>query len=178
MADEIINEKKDVGVVLLYHPYVAALCLHQICAHKSLSPCRIIFRGLKSLSLSNTQQRTVLRLIAEGVSVYCTHTALDSAVGGINDYVACCALGTGAKGVENVAADRSITPIEEAKVPERSGAGVGRVIRAPEGLPSVSELAARMSDMVKHSVTGEEELAGVNGIGEHDAERTTMCASR
>ncbi|KAF2671001.1 NGG1p interacting factor 3 [Microthyrium microscopicum] len=66
VADEAI-ERKD-SVVIAYHP--------------------IIFRGLKALTLADTQQRSLLRLAAEGISVYSPHTALDSAPGGINDWLA------------------------------------------------------------------------------------------
>jgi len=48
----------------------------------------IIFRGLKSLTLANSQQSSLLRLAAEGISVYCPHTALDTQAGGINDWLA------------------------------------------------------------------------------------------
>lgn len=47
----------------------------------------IIFRPLKSLTSRNTQQTTLLRLAQEGISVYCPHTAIDAAPGGINDWL-------------------------------------------------------------------------------------------
>jgi len=48
----------------------------------------IIFRGLKSLTLGNTQQNSLLRLAQEGISVYSPHTAVDAAPGGLNDFLA------------------------------------------------------------------------------------------
>jgi len=48
----------------------------------------IIFRPLKSLTLSNTQQRSLLRLVQAGISVYSPHTAVDASVGGVNDWLA------------------------------------------------------------------------------------------
>ncbi|KAI9735944.1 MAG: hypothetical protein M1834_001410 [Cirrosporium novae-zelandiae] len=65
VAEEAI-ERKD-SVVVAYHP--------------------IIFRGLKSLTLSDPQQQSLLRLALEGISVYSPHTAVDAAPGGVNDWL-------------------------------------------------------------------------------------------
>ncbi|KAF2724170.1 NIF3 NGG1 interactin-like proteing factor 3-like 1 [Polychaeton citri CBS 116435] len=72
VADEAI-ERKD-SVVIAYHP--------------------IIFRGLKSLTLKDTQQQTLLRLAAKGISVYSPHTAVDCAAGGLGDWLADIVTGT------------------------------------------------------------------------------------
>ncbi|KAI4241632.1 MAG: hypothetical protein L6R40_004465 [Gallowayella cf. fulva] len=66
VADEAI-ERKDC-VVVSYHP--------------------IIFRGFKSLTLSDCQQQSILRLALEGISVYSPHTAVDAAPGGLADWLA------------------------------------------------------------------------------------------
>jgi putative NIF3 family GTP cyclohydrolase 1 type 2 len=66
VAEEAIQRKD--SIVIAYHP--------------------IIFRGLKSLTFSNTQQQSLLRLAAEGISVYCPHTALDAATDGLTDWMA------------------------------------------------------------------------------------------
>ncbi|KIP11696.1 hypothetical protein PHLGIDRAFT_114278 [Phlebiopsis gigantea 11061_1 CR5-6] len=47
-----------------------------------------IFKPLSSITLSNPLQRSLLRLAAAGISVYCPHTALDSVNDGINDWLA------------------------------------------------------------------------------------------
>lgn len=47
-----------------------------------------IFRGLKSFTLSNPLQASLLRCAAEGISVYCPHSAVDSVWGGVNDWLA------------------------------------------------------------------------------------------
>ncbi|KAF8595835.1 NGG1p interacting factor 3 [Ceratobasidium sp. AG-I] len=49
-----------------------------------------IFSGLKSLTLGNPLQRSLLRCAAEGISVFSPHTALDSVRGGVNDSLAAC----------------------------------------------------------------------------------------
>jgi putative NIF3 family GTP cyclohydrolase 1 type 2 len=48
----------------------------------------IIFRALKSITLENTQENSLLRLAQEGISVYSPHTAADAAPGGLNDWLA------------------------------------------------------------------------------------------
>ncbi|MCJ1471329.1 NGG1 interacting factor [Pseudocyphellaria aurata] len=72
VADEAI-ERKDC-VVVSYHP--------------------IIFKGLKCLTLADTQQQSLLRLALEGISVYSPHTAIDAAPGGLGDWLADIVTGT------------------------------------------------------------------------------------
>ncbi|KAL7271141.1 NGG1 interacting factor 3 [Rhizina undulata] len=48
----------------------------------------IIFRPLKSLTCNDTQQESLLRLVQAGISVYSPHTAVDAAIGGVNDWLA------------------------------------------------------------------------------------------
>src|SRR5437660_1543927 len=48
----------------------------------------ILFRGVKRLTDSTPEGRTVLALVRAGVAVYSPHTSLDNAVGGINDALA------------------------------------------------------------------------------------------
>ncbi|KAK5114513.1 hypothetical protein LTR62_002448 [Meristemomyces frigidus] len=72
VANEAI-ERND-SIVVAYHP--------------------IIFRGLKSLTLKDTQQQSLLRLAAEGISVYSPHTAIDCARGGLGDWLADIVTGT------------------------------------------------------------------------------------
>ncbi|KAF2746936.1 NGG1p interacting factor 3 [Sporormia fimetaria CBS 119925] len=66
VADEAIA--LNTSIIVAYHP--------------------IIFRGLKSITLANTQQQTLLRLASHGISVYSPHTAVDSAPGGLGDWLA------------------------------------------------------------------------------------------
>lgn len=67
VCDEILYSPNNVKVAIVYHP--------------------IIFRGLKSITFADPQQSSLLRLAAAGVSVYCPHTSLDAAPGGINDWL-------------------------------------------------------------------------------------------
>lgn len=72
VADEAIALQS--SIVVAYHP--------------------IIFRGLKSLTLANSQQQTLLRLASHGISVYSPHTAVDAAPGGLGDWLADIVTGT------------------------------------------------------------------------------------
>ena len=59
-----------------------------------MAPDPIIFRGLKSLTLAESQQQSLLRLALEGISVYSPHTAVDAAPGGLGDWLADIVTGT------------------------------------------------------------------------------------
>ncbi|EPS33266.1 hypothetical protein PDE_08228 [Penicillium oxalicum 114-2] len=65
VADEAIKRRD--SAVVAYHP--------------------IIFRGLKSITLNDTQQRSLLRLAQHGISVYSPHTAVDTVPGGMADWL-------------------------------------------------------------------------------------------
>ena len=52
----------------------------------------IIFGGLKRLTLSNSQSRTLLRAAQAGIAIYSPHTALDAVHGGVCDWLSNCAL--------------------------------------------------------------------------------------
>jgi dinuclear metal center YbgI/SA1388 family protein len=75
VADEAIALNS--SIIIAYHP--------------------IIFRGLKSITLANTQQQTLLRLASHGISVYSPHTAVDAAPGGLGDWLADIVTGTSRK---------------------------------------------------------------------------------
>ncbi|KFY24137.1 hypothetical protein V493_05420 [Pseudogymnoascus sp. VKM F-4281 (FW-2241)] len=109
VADEAIRRKD--SVVIAYHP--------------------IIFRSLKAITLANTQQQSLLRLAQEGISVYCPHTAVDAAPGGLNDWLADVVTGkANGEGQSDATAHTKevITPVKEA-VPGFENAGYGRIVR-------------------------------------------------
>lgn len=66
VADEAIEKKSN--LVLAYHPF--------------------IFRGLKLITTQDPQQRSLIKLIQNNISVYSPHTAVDSAKDGVNDFLA------------------------------------------------------------------------------------------
>lgn len=66
VADEAIACKAD--MILAYHP--------------------ILFRPANRLNAENAYDRTVMKLIQKNIAVYSPHTALDSVIGGVNDWLA------------------------------------------------------------------------------------------
>jgi putative NIF3 family GTP cyclohydrolase 1 type 2 len=80
--------EKEAVVIVAYHP--------------------TIFKGLQSFTLANPLQASLLRCVAEGISVYSPHSALDSVWGGINDWLAeGCLMGTRENGeVKHLVAEK------------------------------------------------------------------------
>lgn len=98
-----------------------------------------IFHPLKSMTLSNPLQASLLRCASAGISVYSPHTALDSFFGGINDWLCL--------GLNNQAVPQTehISYIGE----EKEGLGaVGRIITFPEPV-SMNELQRRVKAHLK-----------------------------
>ncbi|ELU44104.1 NIF3 domain-containing protein [Rhizoctonia solani AG-1 IA] len=98
VVEEALNN--DTGVIVAYHPP--------------------IFSGLKSLTLTNPLQRSLLRCAAEGISIFSPHTALDSVRGGVS-----CIDATLRRRAENLL----VSLIGEEK---EGGAGAGRLITLSE----------------------------------------------
>ncbi|KAG9206705.1 hypothetical protein G6514_003546 [Epicoccum nigrum] len=91
VADEAIALQS--SIVVAYHP--------------------IIFRGLKSLTLANSQQQTLLRLASHGISVYSPHTAVDAAPGGLGDWLA--DIVTGTKKSYDASPSAAVTPAPQSE---------------------------------------------------------------
>ncbi|GAA5824706.1 hypothetical protein JCM5353_004416 [Sporobolomyces roseus] len=100
-----------------------------------------IFSGLKSITMSNSIQRSLLECATKGVSVYTIHTAADNAVGGVNDY-----MGTGllrAAGIDGLEQGELVRPgqgrglraLKEHSNPPKGheGCGGGRIVDLKEG---------------------------------------------
>ncbi|BGP20018.1 hypothetical protein JCM10213_000600 [Rhodosporidiobolus nylandii] len=99
-----------------------------------------IFSGLKSFTLQTSLQASLLRCIAEGVSVFTIHTAADNAVGGVNDFMGSGLLRAAGAKVDEVElvtpgkgkGIRALTPA--GNPPEgHEGAGGGRIVNLEEG---------------------------------------------
>ncbi|CAN6665811.1 hypothetical protein TRVA0_037S00892 [Trichomonascus vanleenenianus] len=114
VCDEAI--KQNASMVMAYHPF--------------------IFRGLKSITPEDSQQRSLLKLARAGISVYCPHTAVDAAVGGVNDWLV------------GIVANGSVAeqaPVEPTGVPGFEGAGMGRVVKLAEPI-AMFELVKRVKE--------------------------------
>lgn len=85
-----------------------------------------IFQGLKSITLSNPLQASLLRCATQGVSVYSPHTALDFVWGGINDWLA--------EGLMNGKGNGEITSlVGEVQTSDNEG-GQGRLVTLNEAI--------------------------------------------
>lgn len=96
VAEEAINSKSN--IIMAYHPF--------------------IFRGLKSITQQDPQQKSLIKLIQNNISVYCPHTAVDSAKGGVNDFLA--------DGIINGMKEKTRETIEPSETDD--DCGMGRVI--------------------------------------------------
>ncbi|KAJ3333428.1 hypothetical protein HDU76_008239 [Blyttiomyces sp. JEL0837] len=108
LTGEVLDEaSKDpsVGAIIAYHPP--------------------IFRPLKRLEMKNEKEAIVLKSAALGISVLSPHTALDSCVGGINDWLAS-GLGAGL-----------VSPITPSNVREGSGSGRITTLSTPIAMRQV-----------------------------------------
>lgn len=104
VSDEAIA--KNVNFIIAYHPF--------------------IFRGLKSITFNDPQQRSLIKLIQNNINVYSPHTAVDSAKGGVNDFLV--------DGITKGYKVESSVPIEQdSNEPE---CGMGRLVKLqnPVGL--------------------------------------------
>lgn len=103
VAEEAVRE--NANFIMAYHPF--------------------IFRGLKSITNNDPQQRSLIKLIQNNISVYSPHTAVDSAKGGVNDFLA--------DGILEGFREETREVIE--KNPEQEGCGMGRIVTLAEPVP-------------------------------------------
>ncbi|KAI1459750.1 NGG1p interacting factor 3 [Annulohypoxylon moriforme] len=83
------TEKEVGGTVLLTNDLTSAVVDEALKERAKMIVCYhpVIFRPLKSLTTKDPMQTLLLRLAAERISVYCPHTAMDAASGGLNDWL-------------------------------------------------------------------------------------------
>ena len=89
------------------------------------------------MTLSVPLQASLLKCVASGISVFCPHTSLDSAKGGVNDWLA--------QAFSKYLRPDNVQPLEQ-KVGEEPGIGVGRMVTLEQPTP----LAALIPDIKKH----------------------------
>lgn len=152
VLDEALQQQTShVSTILCYHP--------------------IIFRGLKALTLSDPQQATLLRCAVEGISVYCPHTSLDAARGGINDWLA-----EGCKGSPSERFSADPAPCQKSKatsVPEgHEGAGMGRHFALAEPV----ELMTLVQRLKAHLGLEHVQVATPAGEQNPKVQRIAVCA--
>ena len=96
-----------------------------------------IFSPVTSMTLSTPLQASLLKCVASGVSVFCPHTSLDSAKGGVNDWLA--------QAFSKYCWPGNIQPLEQ-KLGEAPGVGIGRMVTLGQPTP----LATLISDIKSH----------------------------
>ncbi|KAH9905997.1 GTP cyclohydrolase 1 type 2/Nif3 [Xylariomycetidae sp. FL2044] len=121
LTEIVVDEalKEGANMIVCYHP--------------------VIFRGLKSLTTKDPMQKSLLRLIAAGVSVYCPHTAMDAASGGLNDWL-CDILLAGDAQVQRTVEQPITKPVPEG----HQGAGYGRSVELSQPI-TLNTLLKRLS---------------------------------
>ena len=127
LTSSVLSESvaKDSSIIVAYHP--------------------TIFNSLKSLTLSNPLQASLLHCAAQGISVYSPHTALDSVWGGINDWLA--------EGLMKTKGDGEIRALVAEKLNASSGdseGGEGRIVTFKEPI-AMEVLEKRIKSHLKLS---------------------------
>ncbi|KAI0155087.1 NGG1p interacting factor 3 [Hypoxylon sp. FL1284] len=140
--------KETGGTVLLTNDLTSAVVDEALQEEAKMIVCYhpVIFRPLKSLTTKDPMQTLLLRLAAERISVYCPHTAMDAASGGLNDWLCDILLG----GEHQLELKRTVAQPIARPLPEgHQGAGYGRTVELsrPVALPTLlRRLSAGLGD--------------------------------
>ncbi|KAI0305057.1 GTP cyclohydrolase 1 type 2/Nif3 [Russula brevipes] len=118
-----------------------------------------IFKPLKSVTLSDPLQASLLRCAAAGISVYSPHSALDSVYGGISDWLAS---GLGPGGVDLIADEH----------PSGRGGGSARLLRLDEKT-TLSGLQGRVK---KHLGLAQLQVARRTDKPDNEVRSVAICA--
>lgn len=126
----------------------------------------IIFRPLRSLTFTDPQQESLLRLAQEGISVYSPHTAVDAVIGGVNDWLA-----DGISG-EIGEQKRMATVIQKVEnAPEGfEESGMGRIVTLKQPV-ELQVLVERVKKFL-----GLERLMVADGTNGRKIEKIALCA--
>ncbi|KAK2003994.1 NGG1p interacting factor 3 [Colletotrichum falcatum] len=126
VAEEAIQKKA--SVIVSYHPF--------------------IFSGLKSITTKDPQQATLLLLAANGIAVYCPHTAVDAAPNGLNTWLGDIVSGGSVSSSTATPATRTVINPLPSPAPagfEGSGYGLLCTFHQPESLADIiSRVASRI----------------------------------
>ena len=104
----------------------------------------LIFSGIRKLSYDSSEDRAVMKLVSNGISVYSCHTPFDKVRGGNNDIIA---ERLGLSSVKNLRGDDVVSPSKMAE--NRDEADIGRTgrFRKPLTYMQAIELAANQLNM-------------------------------
>lgn len=117
----------------------------------------LFFGSLHALQQSDPQARTAMRLIENGIGVYSPHTALDSAPGGVNDWLAGLFDGT----TDTIGSTRIVTLSKALALP-----ALAAVVKQKLGLDTIQTAPAcgrrPIQTVALCAGSGEETLRGIH----------------
>lgn len=147
VAQEAVE--KDCNLILAYHPFIFP-------SWKRLSPW------------SNPQHQSAIKLIQNGISVYCPHTAVDAAKNGVNDWLA-----------NSLVADKSIleSSVSIEKVAPKQGeeeseVGYGRVVKFTKEISLLSIILEVKKSLEIENV----QLALKSSPAQYKVQSVALCA--
>lgn len=130
-----------------------------------------IFRGLKSLTNKDPLQASLLRLIASGIALYCPHTAVDAAHGGLNDWL-CDILVNGQSDFKSTVVQPIFRPLPEAL----KGTGYGRSIQLSTPM-TLTALLKNLSSGLDNQRYMSVAMPGILDVSEiQDITKIAVCA--
>ncbi|KAI0123683.1 GTP cyclohydrolase 1 type 2/Nif3 [Xylariales sp. AK1849] len=140
---DILDIRRDNPIVLLTNDLTQEVAEEAIRLKASIivSYHPVIFKGLKCLTNDDPIQASILRLVAKGVAVYCPHTAVDAAHGGLNDWL--CDITV--RNFTKVTARAALQPVSKPLPDALKGTGYGRSVELAEPMP-LSVLLRNLSD--------------------------------
>lgn len=141
VAQEALDLKTN--IIMAYHPF--------------------IFKGLKSITSADPQQTSLIKLIQNNISVYSPHTAVDSAKGGVNDFLA--------DGIVGEFEESGREPITKDK--DFEGCGMGRLVTLKNPIELSSLIAnVKQSMNLSHLQVGLARNQNLN----HKISKIAICA--
>ncbi|KAF3059211.1 putative GTP cyclohydrolase 1 type 2 [Daldinia childiae] len=141
LSSSSVIKKETGGTVLLTNDLTSVVVDEALAEGANMIVCYhpIIFRPLKSLTTKDPMQTLLLRLAAERISVYCPHTAMDAASGGLNDWLCDILLG-GEHQVQRTVVQPISRPLPEG----HEGTGYGRAFELAQPI-NLQTLLRRLS---------------------------------
>ncbi|KAI1660396.1 NGG1p interacting factor 3 [Daldinia decipiens] len=141
LSSSSASKKETGGTVLLTNDLTSAVVDEALAEGANMIVCYhpVIFRPLKSLTTKDPMQTLLLRLAAERISVYCPHTAMDAASGGLNDWLCDILLG-GERQVQRTVVQPISRPLPEG----HQGTGYGRAFELVQPI-NLQTLLRRLS---------------------------------
>lgn len=154
LTSSVAQEAIDRGcnTILAYHPFIFP-------SWKNLSPHK------------NPQHASAIKLIQQGISVYCPHTAVDAAKGGVNDWLS---YGLVAHDRSIIASNETIEPIKGGPVndEEDTEVGYGRVVKLVQPL-TLEQIVRNVKKSLRITHV---QVASHHDVSKHPIKTIALCA--